>query len=252
MNEAPLIPAEGEEDPNAAPAPAMAEDTSLGEDVRPRLIPGTDADSAELPATDKEQAELEQAVAKALMFIHGRKSRDRTLQAIHDPELSVAQAVGRTAVAILTTIAGQKQAVTREPLSESVMHEALSYVVPELLKVGVAAGIFPFDDPDDDAPGGGNTPFDKQARLATLEAVRFYGERELAGPDGTRRSAEAQDEWARGVAQEVQGGQADPEFMQMVDGARGPRGAAPAPAAAAEEDAPLIDTEEAGDGSELE
>lgn len=256
MNEAdaPLIPPEGEEDPAAAApgAPPMGaeEDPGMGDDVHPRMIPGTDEESAELPATGAEQAELEQVVAKVLMLIHGKKSRDRVLQQIHDPELTVAQAVGRTAVALLTTIAGQKEAVTREPLSESVLHEALGYVVPELLKVGIAAGIFPFDDPDDEEPGAGNTPFDKQARLATLEAVKVYGERELAGPNAQRRSNEAQDDWARGVAQEVQSGQADPEYMSMAREALTPQGGGQAPPAT--DDAPLIDAEEPSDGSELE
>lgn len=249
--EAPLIPPEGEEDPAAAAAGMPAEDPGMGDDVRPRVIPGTDEQSAEMPATDAEQSELEQVVAKALMVVHGRKSRDRVLQQIHDPELTVAQAVGRTAVSILSTIAGQKEAVTREPLSESVLHEALGYVVPELLKVGVAAGIFPFDDPDDEEPGGGNTPFDKQARLATLEAVKSYGERELSGPNAERRSGEAQDDWARGVAQEVQSGQADPEYMQMARGALAPQGGEQAPPAG-EGDAPLIDAEEPTDGTELD
>lgn len=232
MSAAPLIPMEGGAPP---------EDPDMGENVRPRLIPGTDKDTAELPATDAEQADVEQVVAKALMLIHGKKSRDRTLQSIHDPELTVAQAVGRVAVNVLTTIAGQKQAISREPLSESVMHEALGYVIPELLKVGVAAGIFPFDDPDDDEPGTGNTPFDKQVRLATLEAVKAYGEKQLGSPEGARRSSEAQDEWARGVASEVQGGTADPEYTQMAQGALAPQ----APDAAGQ---PLI-PEESTDGT---
>lgn len=240
MNEASLIPAEAGQG-----APPQGESAGMGEDVRPRMIPGTDADTAELPATDAENGDLEQVVSKALMVIHGRKSRDRVLEQLHDPDLTVAQAVGRVAYAVLSTIAGQKQATTREPLSESILHEALGYVVPELLKVGVAAGIFPFDDPDDDEPGAGDGDFDKQARLATLEAVKVYGEQQLRSPEGGRRSGEAQDEWARGVAMEVQGGQADPEYTQMAQGALAPGGGSGG-------EQPLVPMEEQGNGSELE
>ncbi len=209
--------------PRAQPPAAAADPQS----VRPQLIPGGEPASGEIPATPGEEAELSQVVNKSLRFIHGRESRDQTLQMLHDPSQSVAEVVGRAAYRILSTVSDQKQAGTREPVAEDILEEAAGYVVPELMQVGVAAGIFPFDAPDDsqEEVGQGGTEFDQQVRMAMLEATKAYGEAQLRGPDGERRTAEAQDEWARGVAQEVESGTADPEFMQMAQSQLAPAGA---------------------------
>jgi hypothetical protein len=186
--------------------------------VRPRLLPGTDETSGEFAAAPSEQAELEQVVDKAMRMIHGRDSRDQTLRALHDPSATVAETVGRAAYRVLSAVSDQKRATTKEPVSETVLQEAAGYVVPELLKVGIAAGLFPIEDDSEsrDEVGDTDSEFDEQVRLAMLEATKAYGENELRGPNGARRSEEAQDEWTRGVAQEVSSGSADPEFMQMA------------------------------------
>jgi hypothetical protein len=190
-------------------------------DVRPRLIPGTDQTEGEVPATPQDEADLDQTVNKALLMIHGRKSRDQILKSLHDPNGTVAEVVGRLTVQILMSVSDQKRASGGQPLSEEVLQEAAGYVVPELMKVGCAAGIFPFDDPDSDEPGAGTTEFDKQVKMAILEAVKFYGEKVLKEPGAQQRSEEAGNEWAAGVAQEVDGGHADPKFMQMMQSGNG-------------------------------
>jgi hypothetical protein len=213
-------------DPPAQPE-AAAPAGPTGADVRPQLIPGgAPPDGAEVAASPGEQAELDQVVNKALFMIHGRKSRADTVKMLHDPNRSVAEVVGNAAFRILSTISDQKNASTREPVSESVLEEAASYVVPELLEVGIAAGLFPIDPPDPGAEevGAGNAEFDKQVQLALLEAVKAYGESELRSDRGPRRTEEAQNEWARGIAQEVQNGTADPEYMQVARSALAPPG----------------------------
>lgn len=219
----------------AAPERDAAALQGDGSQLRPRLIPGSDADGGEMPAGPQEEADLAQTVNKALLMIHGRKSRDSVIKQLHDPSMTIAEAVGRAAFNILMTISDQKSVTNREPLSETILQEAAGYVVPELMTIGCVAGIFPFEPPDDsqEEVGGGETEFDRQCQLAILEATRIYGEKVLQGPEGERRSTEAQDDWARGVHEEVQNGTADPEFMQAV-GQAGGTGAPPAAAPGAE------------------
>lgn len=239
---------------NAATPPDEQSDAGtplIGPDaqqVRPRLVPGSDQTDGEAPATPQDQAELDQVVKKALYFIHGKKSRDEVLKQLHDPSMSVAEAVGRTAFNILMTVSDQKNAVTKEPVDEQVLKEAAGYVIPELMTVGCVAGIFPFDAPPDggagqEEVGKGKTEFDRQCGLALLEATKIYGEKVLRGDQGAQRSQDAQDQWAHGVQQEVHGGQADPQFMAAINQMRGGSApdpgsdapSAPAPAPAADE-----------------
>lgn len=193
-----------------------AAEPAAGEEVRPRLIPGTDQTEGEVPASPQDEADLSQVVDKALLMIHGRKARDQILKSLHDPNGTVAEVVGRLTVQILMTISDQKSAGGGQKLSEDLLQEAAGYIVPELLKVGCAAGIFPFDDPDSDEPGAGTDEFDKQVKMAMLEAVKYYGEKVLKQPDAQQRSDEASSQWAAGVAQEVDNGTASPEFMKAM------------------------------------
>ncbi|MGH7106184.1 MAG: hypothetical protein ACREFT_06720 [Acetobacteraceae bacterium] len=190
-----------------------------GSDVRPRLIPGTDADSGDIPASPQEDQDLQQTVAKALMMIHGRKSRAAILTLLHNPNGTVAQVVGRAAFNILSTIAGQKKAVTNQPLDDDTLHEALGYVVPELMLVGCTAGIFPFEPPPDNSPmdpGQGNTEYDRQCRLACIEATKLYGESILKSPQGPQRTEQAQNDWAAGIQKDAQSGNLDPRLKQQL------------------------------------
>jgi hypothetical protein len=212
--------AEGESDNSGGDLQASA-------GVKPRLIPGSDATEGDLPASPQEQADLQQTVNKALYFIHGRQSRNNVLQQLHDPSGTVAQTVGRAAFNILMTVSDQKRAATGQPLDEDVLHEALGYVVPELMTVGCVAGIFPFEAPPDDsnlAPGQGNTEYDRQVKLASLEATKIYGERVLRGPGAQQRTQNAQDQWAAGIQKEVQNGTADPRFMKQIGQMRAQKG----------------------------
>lgn len=198
--------------------------------MRPRLIPGTDATQGNVPASAQEQADFRQLMIKAGQIIHGRASRDAVLNSLHQPDRTVAQAVGATAAQILMTIDGQKQAVTQAPLSPEVLKEAARYVIPELMDVGISAGIFPIKPPPggpatnmdgpgnerDQGPGAGTDVYNREIRMALLEATKVYGESQLKGPNAQQLTAKAQDDWAANVRQEVQNGTADPAYMKRV------------------------------------
>lgn len=210
------VPPPGGDPAATQPAAQQGAAQPADESVRPRLIPGTDQTEGEVPASPQDEADLSQVIDKALLMIHGRKARDQILKSLHDPNGTVAEVVGRLTVQILMTISDQKVAGGSQKLSEDMLQEAAGYIVPELMKVGCAAGIFPFDDPDSDEPGAGTDEFDKQVKMAMLEAVKYYGEKVLKQPDAQQRSDEASTQWAAGVAQEVDNGTADPKFVQAM------------------------------------
>ncbi|MGH3628055.1 MAG: hypothetical protein ACRDRL_11535 [Sciscionella sp.] len=212
-------PGDDADDADDAQGGGQSDPSGNGADVRPRLIPGSDSDSGDIPASPQEEQDLQQTVAKALMMIHGRKSRGPILALLHDPTATVSQAVGRAAFNILSTISGQKKAVTSQPLDDDTLHEALGYVVPELMLVGCTAGLFPFEAPPDDSqtePGQGNTEYDRQCRLACIEATKLYGESILKSPQGPQRTEQAQNDWAAGIQKDAQSGNLDPRLKQQL------------------------------------
>ena len=207
---------QGQSLPSGTEAPGSLQDSA---GVKPRLIPGTDSTSGNLPATPQEQADLQQTVNKSLYMIHSPKSRAAVLTQLHNPQMSVSQAVGMTAFHILSTISGQKRAMTKQPLDENTLQEALGYVVPELMTVGCAAGIFPFDPPPDESqtpPGAGKTEFDRQCQLAAFEATRLYGQNVLNSPGASQRTEQAQNDWASGIQSDQKAGKMDPKLQQQL------------------------------------
>jgi hypothetical protein len=195
----------------------MQQEAAVPGAVKPRLIPGSD-EQGEIAASPEEEAVLDQVVSKAMTMIHGRKSRDAVIQSLHNPREEVAAVVGRVGANILMAVSEQKGVATGVPVDPEILREAAGYVIPELMQVGVAAGIFPFEAPDDDAEevGAGTTEFDQQSRLAMLEAVKVYGESQLRQPGSQAKSEAAGDEWARGISQEVQDGTADSQYMAVA------------------------------------
>ena len=160
-------------------------------------------------------------------MIHARASRDNVLASLHQPNKTVAEAVGQTAAQILMTINQQKQAVTRQPLDDDVLKEAARYVIPELMDIGISAGIFPIKPPagamasdtsgkgngKDSGPGVGTDDYNKQIRMAMLEATKVYGERQLQSPNAPQLREQAQNDWAENVRKEVANGTANPQFL---------------------------------------
>lgn len=206
--------------PNAGPPPDVSADQPAAGDVRPRLIPGTDATSGDIPATPAEQKDLEQTLIKAGNMIHSRASRDQVLASLHDPSGTVSQAVGRTAAHILMTIDGQRQATGAGPLDHDVLKEAAAHVIPELMDVGISAGLFPIKPWEGKGDGGtvgvGADPYNREIRMAMLEATKIYGEAQLRRPDAAQLTEQAGNDWADNVRKEVSDGSASPAYMAKV------------------------------------
>ncbi len=210
-------------DPNAGAqgAPDASTGAQAGQ-PSPRLIPGSDATSGDVPASPEEQSDLEQTLVKAGNMIHDRQSRNQVLSQMHDPRATVAQAVGRTTASILMQIDGQRQATGRGPLDRDVLMEAARYVVPELMDVGISAGLFPLKptaspgEYGQQGVGVGTDPYNKEVRMALLEASKIYGEQILHGPNAHAETQQAQNDWAAGVRREVDEGTANPRFLAMT------------------------------------
>lgn len=196
------------------------QDSSQAGAPRPRLIPGSDSQQGSIPASPQEQADLQQVMTKAGTMIHSRASRDQVLNSLHDPSGTIAQAVGRTAAHILMTVDQQKQASGAGALDHDVLLEAARHVIPELMDVGIAAGIFPIKPPPNQAqlpgPGAGSDPYNMQIKMAMLEATKVYGEQQLRRPDAHVLTQQAQDTWADKVRQEVSNGTADPKYLAVT------------------------------------
>ena len=203
----------------AAPGPDTSEPPQAG-DVRPRLIPGTDATSGNVPASAAEQADLRQLLVKAGNMIHSRASRDQVLSSLHDPQSTVAQAVGRTAAGILMAASSQKQATGAGPIDTDVLKEAAAHVIPELMDVGISAGIFPIKPSPGGGPDGsvgvGTDPYNREIRMAMLEATKAYGEAQLQRPDAANLKEQAGNEWAQNISHEVANGTASPAYMAIA------------------------------------
>ena len=129
------------------------------------------------------QKDLTQLLAKSRTMIHSRASRDQVLVSLHDPRATVAQALGKTAALILMAVDSQNQAEGSGGIDHEDLIEAARYLIPELMDVGISAGIFPIKPPPDQAkaegPGAGTDPYNREIRMALLEATKVYGEAQL-------------------------------------------------------------------------
>jgi hypothetical protein len=180
------------------------------------IPPGMEGDVGpdQVPASPDEETQYQQAESKAMRMIHGRKTRDRVIDLLNDEKVPVQQAVGRAAEQIVMTIADQAKAAKVELSNDLLMNLGVQ-VTKELLDVGIAGGFFPLKE--------GTPEYEKTLQLAVLEGVKAHGEKVLAGPDGAKASEEAQNHWAGQVAQEVDDGTADPEYLQMARGGGQPQ-----------------------------
>lgn len=163
----------------------------------------------EVPASPEEEAVLEQAATKIRRMIHGRKSRDYVVDMLNDRNVPVPQAVGRVAAQMVETIKEQAAAGKVELDDELLMNVGV-IAAKELLDVGIAGGFYPLEE---------DTPeYDEALQQAVLEGVKAHGERVLASPKGATLSEEAQNVWAQKVAEEVDAGTADPEYLALARG----------------------------------
>lgn len=187
-------------------------DPSVVGDLRATGVPPGMEDqigAAEVQASPEEEAQLEQAATKIRRMIHGRKSRDYVVDMLNDHNVPVPQAVGRVAAQMVETIKEQASAGKVELDDELLMNVGV-ITAKELLDVGIAGGFYPLKE--------GTPEYDEALQQAVLEGVKAHGERVLASPKGAKLSEEAGSVWAQKVAEEVDAGTADPEYLAMARG----------------------------------
>jgi hypothetical protein len=174
------------------------------EPMRPTgVMPGQDREPEEMDpeAVDPaEQQVYDQLMVKAMETIHGQKSSPAVLAHMNQKDLTVPEAVGRTASWLLGAISGSAKAA-KQPIPPDVAFHAAAEIVQELYEFGAAAKIFPKE--------ALNPETVEQAWLHTIDDR--YAE-ELQTPEGKAAMREAQDLFAQGIAVETDAGALDPQF----------------------------------------
>lgn len=159
---------------------------------------------------DDEQGQYEQFVVNALKFIHGPEGRDVVIDHMNQKDLSVPEAVGRTAAFIAMRVSESAKAQGAELSPDAVFH-AGTEIVEELMEVGARARILPID-----WPGGDEEPPPETQELieqAFAIGVHEYGKQFVQTEEGQALAGEAGTFYAQQVAKEADAGTADPQFM---------------------------------------
>lgn len=189
MAERQLVPTQAAQDPSAH---------------RPTgVMPGERPDEMPDPAAvdPQEQAVYDQLMIKAMDTIHGPKSSPAVLAHMNQKDLTVPEAVGRTAAWLLGAI-GSSAKSAKQAIPPDVAFHATAEIVQELYEFGAAAKIFPQESLNPETV--------EQAWLHALDDR--YGD-ELKTPEGQQAMREAQDIFARGIAVESDADALDPDFM---------------------------------------
>lgn len=163
----------------------------------------------ETNVTEEEQGQYDQFVTKALRFIHHPQSRDKIIDHMNDKNVSVPEAVGRTAAVVVETVVNHAKASGVDISGDAVFH-AGTEIVQELMEVGARAGIFPIKWPEDES----DLPqeIDYMLEQAFAIGVHEYGKKMTATEEGKALADEAQNFYATQVAKEADAGQLDPTF----------------------------------------
>lgn len=152
-------------------------------------------------ASPEEQAQYDQFVNLALNFM--AKSPDKVAASMNDKSRPVHENVGAMAVQIGEMVLGSAKSGGVEPSGE-ILHAAGAEIVEHLMELGDAAGIWPFEQSDDQ--------YDEEQSMALLHAAKVAGEALLQSPQyDDAMKEEAGNMLARGVADEVQRGEVEPE-----------------------------------------
>lgn len=160
----------------------------------------------EVEASPEEQSQLEQVVSRLGKFIWGEP--EKVINAMNHGDQEVWQTVGTAAYNLVKGEFSKAQAAGVEMGADIGQEAAAEYVIPWLFELGEAAGVFPKMDERTEQ---------EQMSMALIEAERLHGESLLSGPDAETHVQEAQDMMARGIAQEADAGQLDPEFVNAMN-----------------------------------
>lgn len=167
----------------------------------------------------EEQEQYEQFVVRALQFIHGPETRDAIIDHLNQTDISVPEAVGRTAAFVAQRIVETAKAAGAE-LSPDVVFHAGTEVVEELFEVGSRAGVLPVEWPETASDQEEvELPPETQEMVEQAFAIgaHEYGKNFVNTPEGQSLADEAGNFYASQVAQEADAGQLAPEFVQAAE-----------------------------------
>lgn len=166
--------------------------------------------------TPREQALYDSVVNKAIAFVSSPENDQVLADMLQNPRGTTAENVGKATAFVVRSIgeAAKSQGVEIPPDVMMGAGEEVTEVMME--QASKAYGVIDENDPK----------YDATLNQAFLEAVKAYGEAELAGPNAAQLTSEAQDAMVRGIAAEADAGTLDPNFLQAVqqmraDGAPG-------------------------------
>lgn len=167
------------------------------------------SEETESEAGPEEQAFYDQFVLKAMEFIHGPKSSRAVMKHLNQKDMSVPEAVGRTAAFVAEQI-GESIKAAKQPMFPDAMFDASQEIVEELLEFGAASKIFPIEWPQDDEELS-QEQSDLAAQAVSL-AAHYYGENFVKTQDGKAAQPAAQNAYLSGIAREADAGTLDPDF----------------------------------------
>lgn len=172
--------------------------------------PGADPNAMdeldETAVSPEEQREYNQVVTKAMETIYAAPSE--WVGAINSRDQPIHAQVGRAVARLGKMIEGSAEAAGKK-LSPDVMFHAAEEITAGLLDLGIEAGVVQIDPESDE--------YQQVLGMSLMEAAKTFGEDIIADPvRGPALSDEAGNVWAHRVAEEVEAGQADPGFTEMV------------------------------------
>jgi hypothetical protein len=160
------------------------------------VMPGQPEFDEETP-TPQEQGQYDQFVNLALKFM--KDNLKKVVASMNDKQRPVYENVGRMALQIGKMVNATAQA-SGEKLGGEVVHAAGAEIVEHLMEAGDAAGIWPFEQNDNE--------YDEQQAMGLNYALELAGNEMLQSPEYNEQvKDEAGNVIARGVAEEVQRGE---------------------------------------------
>lgn len=168
--------------------------------------------------SEEEQAQYEQFIVIAMQFVHGAESRDVVIDHLNDNQVSIPEAVGRTAAFIVQRVSESAKAQGAE-LSPDVVFHAGQEIVEELFEVGATAGIFEIE-----LPAEGEEPSPEVQQMmeqAFAIGAHEYGKAFVQTEEGKATADEAGTYFAKQVANEADEGRLDPRFAEQFGGQPG-------------------------------
>lgn len=161
----------------------------------------------ETSVSPEEQAQYTQVIKQAGNALYNDPKA--VIAAINHTDQPIHEQVGRLVAQIGIAIE-QKARAAGDEISPDVLFHAGDEVVGMVLDLAIQAKIIQLDPESDE--------YQKVHGLCMMEAEKVIGDRLLKDPQKAELAKdEAGNEWARRIGEEVDSGQADPEFVKMAE-----------------------------------